>query len=231
MSEQEPVLYCEALHKEYSEGGNTLHILRGVDLSVNRGELIAVVGASGSGKTTLLNMLGGLDRPSRGLVKVTGVDFSNVGEKQRGDLRNRHMGFVYQMHHLLDEFTALENVAMPLLIRGEKREHARQRATAMLEQVGLAERLTHKPAELSGGERQRVAVARALVGEPSCVLMDEPTGNLDPENAESVFQLILSLNRQLEISFVVVTHDHDIAKRMDRTLQLRDGVLQELAGA
>jgi lipoprotein-releasing system ATP-binding protein len=220
------VLQCEGLARVYEDGDMSVTVLRSVDLTLLAGEKIAIVGGSGSGKSTLLNLLGGLDDPSGGRVLMRGRDLSSLNERERCQLRNAHLGFVYQFHHLLPEFDARENVAMPLLIGGTARRDAWRAADAMLERVGLAHRLTHRPAQLSGGERQRVAIARALVTRPDCVLLDEPTGNLDPHSASQVLGLIDELGQDLA-SFVVVTHDPAIAAHMHRTLELRDGVLQE----
>lgn len=219
------VLEAVGLSKRFEEGANVLQVLRDVNLQVARGERLAIIGSSGSGKTTLLQLLGGLDTPSAGTVRVDGQDMSGLSDARRGSLRNRAIGFVYQFHHLLPEFTALENVAMPLLIRRVPLSQARDQAAGLLGQVGLGERLTHKPGQLSGGERQRAAVARALITRPSVVLADEPTGNLDGANGKRVFDLMLSLNEQTGTSLVVVTHDMEIARRMSRVLSLQDGVL------
>ena len=225
-----PPLACHGLVRQFREQGRALEVLRGVDLSIAPGERVAVVGASGCGKTTLLQLLGGLDTPTRGWVELNGRNLSAMPPAERGMQRNRHVGFVYQFHHLLPEFSAVENVAMPLLIRRAPAGEAMDAARDLLGQVGLGERLSHRPARLSGGERQRVAVARALIARPSVVLADEPTGNLDPESGERVFELLLQLNRNTGAALVVVTHDLARARRMDRVLALRDGLLAS-AGA
>ena len=223
------VLSARGVQRSFREGSSTLEVLCGVELEVQRGERLAIIGASGSGKTTLLQILGGLDRPDGGQVLVGGQDLHAISERERGALRNRSIGFIYQFHHLLPEFSALENVAMPLLVRRESVSSAAAQARALLSRVGLAQRLNHKPYQLSGGERQRTAVARALVTTPQLVLADEPTGNLDGANAAQVFALMLELNRELGTSLVVVTHDPRLAARMDRVLELDDGRLGQPA--
>ena len=222
----EPVLDCRGVVRRFNEGASTLVVLHGVSLQVKPAERLAIIGASGSGKTTLLQIMGGLDEPDEGEVFINGEAMHGTNEARKGDLRNRNVGFVYQFHHLLPEFTAEENVAMPLMIRREPRAAAIEQAQELLGRVGLGERLHHKPGELSGGERQRAAVARALITKPQLVLADEPTGNLDAGNGEHVLNLMLELNREFRTSLVIVTHDHSIAARMDRILVLEDGTLQ-----
>lgn len=220
-------LTCANVIKTYQQGENSTDVLKGLSLDVKAGEMVAIVGSSGCGKSTFLHIAGGLDKPTSGSVKVSGVDLSELSDKERAAYRNQHIGFIYQFHHLMMEFSALENVAMPLMIRKEKPKVAKQKAIEMLEKVGLSHRIEHQPSQLSGGERQRVAIARALITEPSIVLADEPTGNLDAETAEQIFDLILSLNKDVKTSFVIVTHDLELASKMDRQLKLEQGKLVE----
>ena len=221
----ESVIKCRALAKSYTQGKITLPVLTGVDITLNAGEMVAIMGASGSGKSTLLHLLGGLDKVSGGSVQILGQDIQLLSETARGELRNRALGFVYQFHHLLPEFSALDNVAMPLLIRRVAPATARAQAAEVLNEVGLAHRLSHTPGELSGGERQRAALARALVTQPACVLADEPTGNLDRHTAEGIYELMFKLNKNHGTSFLVVTHDPELGGKMQRILKLQDGVL------
>ncbi|MCW8409723.1 lipoprotein-releasing ABC transporter ATP-binding protein LolD [Legionella sp. PATHC035] len=221
------ILNATKLCKSYNDGASKVDVLRGIDLSIAKGERVAIIGPSGSGKSTLLHLMGGLDKPTTGDVLIKDVNWQKVNEKQRCRLRNQGLGFIYQFHHLLPEFTALENVAMPLLLANISVKDATAEASKMLDDVGLKERKTHKPAQLSGGERQRVAIARALVHQPYCVLADEPTGNLDQTTATKVFDLMLELNRKMNTALVIVTHDQQLAKQMDRVLVLGDGLLSE----
>ena len=227
MSKAEFRLQAIDLGKDYREGsGEALHVLRNINFNIKSGETAAIIGSSGSGKSTLLNLLGGLDVPTSGQVLVNDDNMFTINEKSRCHVRNRHLGFIYQFHHLLPEFSALENVAMPQLIDGVDKDRAREKAVQLLTEVGLGERLEHKPGELSGGERQRAAIARALINSPDCVLADEPTGNLDRKNAENALELIMQLNRSYKTSLIMVTHDMQIAERLDTVYELEDGILE-----
>jgi lipoprotein-releasing system ATP-binding protein len=223
------ILVCQNLSKAYRDFGEGVRVLNGIDLTIRKGEQLSIIGASGSGKSTLLHLLGGLDRPSTGTVLMDGKNVNRLSATEAGRLRNKTLGFVYQFHHLLPEFTAMENVAMPLLVGGAPLREAKQQAEDLLEKIGLKDRMQHKPSELSGGERQRIAIARALVGRPACILADEPTGNLDNRNAAQVFDLFLELNQEMGLAFIVVTHDHNIAKRISRVVELRDGTIHAVS--
>jgi lipoprotein-releasing system ATP-binding protein len=221
------VINCSALCKTFAEGGLYVEVLRGINFHVSQGEMVAVVGPSGSGKSTLLHILGGLEKPSGGLIKICGHEMTALSERAKGELRNKYLGFVYQFHHLLPEFSALENVAIPLLLGNASVSEAEEKAAQLLGQLGLGNRLRHRAGELSGGERQRVAIARALITKPQCVLADEPTGNLDHKNAMHIYELIMHLNHELGTAFVIVSHDLSVTKMTQRTVTICDGVLQE----
>lgn len=225
MNKASPLLACQNLTMRYTQGGLDVEVLKGVNFNINCGERVAIMGASGSGKSTLLHLLGGLEKPTSGKVILENTDLNTVTTQKLAHLRNSSLGFIYQFHHLLGEFTVLENVAMPLLIANESVAEAKRSATRLLQRVGLGHRVEHKPGELSGGERQRAAVARALINKPKVVLADEPTGNLDSKTAEQIFQLMLELNQELNVSFLIVTHDHELAGKMERVLQMEDGVI------
>lgn len=225
-----PIIRCNNLSKIYNEEKKPVKVLSALNMQLNAGELLGIIGVSGVGKTTLLQLLGGLDQPTSGEVIIMGKNLTHMSEKQKGQFRNKNIGFIYQFHHLLPEFNALENIALPLLLAGKTIKAARQKAEAMLEDIDLINRAKHRVGELSGGERQRIAIARALVNNPSCVLADEPTGNLDAKTAHSIFELLCKLNQQYKTSFIVVTHNKDLATKLDRVLNLQDGILHEVVG-